>query len=596
MNSQMNSQALFQQAMTLHGQGRLAEADALYRRLLADTPANFQVQYRLSLSLFQQQRAAEALALVSAALAFQPRQPEALMLRGTLLASSGRREEALADFDQVLAQKPEFPSALFNRALALLELGRRADAVSAFDRFLARTPDSVEAWLNRGAALQGLGRTDEALASYARALERNPSHGPAWLNRGTLYKDMGQFQKALESFDKATTLMPRHAGAWRGRGSALVGMIQFEEALKSFDASLEIVPNDNEVIRERNNLLDAMRLFADIAPDTNPAEVWHHRAGFLRVNQRLDEALTALEQSLASEPDYLPALITTGQVLTELGRTEDGMASYRRHGEVAYGGKPPHAPDDPFHKQRHDEEQRAYLAEQGIRGDTFHLDAGARVTTAVNPANAEDVAQQWRQTNPQIAVIDNLLTEEALEGLRRFCRASTMWRRPYKNGYLGAMPEFGFACPLLAQIADELHAVFPSVIGDHTLRFLWGFKYDNGLSGIPMHADQAAVNVNFWIAPEGANRDPASGGLKIWPVKPPPDWRFDRYNKDEAAIRAFLAEAKAEPVVIPHRANRAVVFDSDLFHETDRIDFADGYLNRRINVTMLYGRRTFRGG
>ena len=186
--------------------------------------------------------------------------------------------------------------------------------------------------------------------------------------------------------------------------------------------------------------------------------------------------------------------------------------------------------------------------------------------------------------------------EEALEGLRRFCRASTMWRRPYRHGYLGAMPEFGFACPLLAQIADELHTVFPNVIGEHSLRFLWGFKYDSHLSGIPMHADQAAVNVNFWIAPEDANRDPASGGLKIWPVKPPPDWNFDRYNKDEAAIRAFLAEAGAEPMVIPHRANRAVVFDSDLFHETDHIDFAGGYLNRRINVTMLYGRRTFRGG
>ena len=110
----------------------------------------------------------------------------------------------------------------------------------------------------------------------------------------------------------------------------------------------------------------------------------------------------------------------------------------------------------------------------------------------------------------------------------------------------------GFACPLLAQIADELRAVFPSVIGDHALRFLWGFKYDSRLSGIPMHADQAAVNVNFWIAPEDANRDPESGGLKIWPVKPPPDWEFDRYNKDEAAIRAFLA-AKREPnpMVIP---------------------------------------------
>jgi hypothetical protein len=44
-------------------------------------------------------------------------------------------------------------------------------------------------------------------------------------------------------------------------------------------------------------------------------------------------------------------------------------------------------------------------------------------------------------------------------------------------------------------------------------------------------------------------------------------------------------------VTIPHRANRAVIFDSDLFHETDRIAFKDGYVNRRINITMLYGRR-----
>jgi hypothetical protein len=41
----------------------------------------------------------------------------------------------------------------------------------------------------------------------------------------------------------------------------------------------------------------------------------------------------------------------------------------------------------------------------------------------------------------------------------------------------------------------------------------------------------------------------------------------------------------------PHRANRAIIFDSDLFHETDRITFKEGYLNRRINITMPYGRR-----
>jgi len=34
-----------------------------------------------------------------------------------------------------------------------------------------------------------------------------------------------------------------------------------------------------------------------------------------------------------------------------------------------------------------------------------------------------------------------------------------------------------------------------------------------------------------------------------------------------------------------------VIFDSDLFHETDRLSFKEGYQNRRINVTLLYGER-----
>jgi hypothetical protein len=44
-------------------------------------------------------------------------------------------------------------------------------------------------------------------------------------------------------------------------------------------------------------------------------------------------------------------------------------------------------------------------------------------------------------------------------------------------------------------------------------------------------------------------------------------------------------------VTIPYRSNRAIVFSSALFHETDQMTFKDGYTNRRINITMLYGRR-----
>ena len=186
------------------------------------------------------------------------------------------------------------------------------------------------------------------------------------------------------------------------------------------------------------------------------------------------------------------------------------------------------------------------------------------------------------------------MTDEALERLRNYCWRSTIWQRSYPNGYLGAMPEHGFACPLLAQIADELRSSYPAIVGTHPLLRWWGFKYDSQLKGINVHTDFAAVNVNFWITPDEANLDPGSGGLVIWDKPAPLEWTFDQHNSPGAgqAIREFLARTGARSVTVPYRANRAVIFDSDLFHETDRIAFKEGYVNRRINITMLYGSAT----
>ena len=43
-----------------------------------------------------------------------------------------------------------------------------------------------------------------------------------------------------------------------------------------------------------------------------------------------------------------------------------------------------------------------------------------------------------------------------------------------------------------------------------------------------------------------------------------------------------------DSITIPYKANRAIVFDSRLYHATDNINFKDDYINRRINVTFLY--------
>ena len=139
---------------------------------------------------------------------------------------------------------------------------------------------------------------------------------------------------------------------------------------------------------------------------------------------------------------------------------------------------------------------------------------------------------------------------------------------------------------------------FPKIIREHCLTQSWAFKYDStsnnsgsSATGIQIHADFAAVNVNFWVTPSAANLDPNSGGMIIYNTEAPSEWDFKSYNADKKRILNKLKEGDGEKTKIPYRGNRMVVFNSNLFHETDEYYFMQGYENRRINVTMLFGER-----
>ena len=61
------------------------------------------------------------------------------------------------------------------------------------------------------------------------------------------------------------------------------------------------------------------------------------------------------------------------------------------------------------------------------------------------------------------------------------------------------------------------------------------------------------------------------------------------YNADKGRIRTFLEGHGDSAVTVPYGENRAVLFDSRLFHGSDAPNFATGYENHRVNITMLFG-------
>jgi hypothetical protein len=79
--------------------------------------------------------------------------------------------------------------------------------------------------------------------------------------------------------------------------------------------------------------------------------------------------------------------------------------------------------------------------------------------------------------------------------------------------------------------------------------------------------------------------------MDIWDVAMPEGIDMRLYNGDEKAAREFLKASNARATTVPHKANRAVIFRSDLFHKTSDCTFREGYLNKRINVSLLFGHR-----
>ncbi len=303
-----------------------------------------------------------------------------------------------------------------------------------------------------------------------------------------------------------------------------------------------------------------------------------------------NEASVLFEQALQTSPTDLKIKSNLAQALGEAGSLEKSMALYH---DIARQTRQPQTPNDPAHKILHDQQQKTYLTHKGLPNSGEFIEQYERLTTPAIAAreNTQQLKALWASNKPQHIVVDHVLSPAALQALQAYCLQAPIWQQSYSSGYLGAMPEHGLGSPLFAQIIEELHNAFRFAFQDHPLLYYWAFKYDSHKQGTGIHADSAIINANLWITPDSANKDKESGGLVLWDASPPADWPFDRYNNKNEDILKYLQQQKAEKITIPYQCNRMVIFDSSLFHKTDDFDFEEGYENRRINITLLFGRK-----
>jgi tetratricopeptide (TPR) repeat protein len=233
-----------QEALSLHQQGRLRDAEKLYARTLKAAPDNFDALHLLGLVKAQSGQMGEAYRLMSAALKINSNALDALVNFANVLHALKRDDEALTWLDRALVLRPGDPEALFYRGNALSALDRAEEALSCFNTLLASNPAHGEALLNRGAALARLGRHTEALADFDVALARAPRHAEALYNRGAALLDLNRPGEAILSFDASLAIAPKHPGAWNNRGCALQALNRHGEAVSNFEKAIAVDRNN----------------------------------------------------------------------------------------------------------------------------------------------------------------------------------------------------------------------------------------------------------------------------------------------------------------------------------------------------------------
>jgi Flp pilus assembly protein TadD len=440
-------------------------------------------------------------------------------------------------------------------ALADHRAGRLAGAEDAYRAARAEYPDDAQVNHHLGVLLVQTGRTDEGLSHLKSALEADGAEPLYYFS----------LAKGLLAADN-----PTQAAA------VLKQAMQRGLADRRFDALRAEI---------RKNSVAACRKALKVRP--GDAALLDNLGSALLIQGETGEAVECYRQALAHAPDFAHAHFHLGAVLSQNGHVSEGFEHYMRHATLMHGGESVSSADDPPFKKRHDAAQRDYIGDGG-----FHLADGGRLSSpAVNPGNATpQLLETWRRSRPQMVVVDGFLTQPALAKLREICASSTVWRKIYPAGYLGAAPEDGFAAPLLAQIVEETQAVFAQILAGEPFRYLGAFKYDSEISaGTNTHADNSNVNANLYITSDDANLDSKNGGMEIWDAAAPDIQAMRKMNGNEEMVQHFLARSGAQRFTVPHRANRAVIFKSTQFHKTGRFRFKTDYLSQRINISMLFG-------
>lgn len=244
-----DADTLLNQGLDEHRAGRLAAAEALYRRALACDAVHAESWHLLAVSVLQQGRAEEALAAIGRSLDLDEGRAKPWNTLANVMAALGREAEALPPLERAAELDPSLAVVRRNLGNLLLRAGRTREAENHLRAALGTDANDAAAHADLGTVLHRLGRGAEAEAEFRTALRLSPGMPLAHLNLGIRAREAGDLTEARHHLS-----MVPGSGARLLLGTALPAIPRDEAEIRrsrrDYEACLDHLMEEGAEIRD----------------------------------------------------------------------------------------------------------------------------------------------------------------------------------------------------------------------------------------------------------------------------------------------------------------------------------------------------------
>jgi predicted O-linked N-acetylglucosamine transferase (SPINDLY family) len=258
----VSAEEMFLQAVALHEEGKLHQAEQLYRAILIGDQDHLGALHNLGILCFQRGDYADAVAFTFEVVRQRPNSPAAYNTMAVALKHLGRLAEAEICCREAMRLAPDYAEGQNTLGDTLTALGRFAEAEAIYREAVRLAPQYAEAYNNLGIVLLSLGRPEEAEDCCRHALRLKPHNPAAFNNLGAILLARGRPEGAETCYREALRLDPANARAHSNLATLLLALGRYPEAEACYREALRLNPNDAAVY---GNLGDVLNLAGELS-------------------------------------------------------------------------------------------------------------------------------------------------------------------------------------------------------------------------------------------------------------------------------------------------------------------------------------------